>query len=308
MQAYFKPTHRNAIAVSQPPLAPLSLTQRMNLTGTPSESASTIESGKIFTGYLSDISDDESMPEDADCEDNKKEDEALLGIPATNKALAEPSESFPIRAPPPLKRCHLEVPARVKIQKAQEEHQKKLVLALDDIEKLVRSKQDIFEAGRNGLQSYRARAIQSYLWMVVHNKHNGMTASKIAAESQEFAANWGSRTVRKWVRHWVNDRALPISARGHHTKSFSLISDPTICAELRLFVRSNKWAMDPTKLVEFSQQKMVPNATKKYLEKIITDEMPRGLKRYMEFPWIQLKVGKGVSLQTACQFLYSEGF
>jgi len=28
--------------------------------------------------------------------------------------------------------------------------------------------------------------------MVVHNKHNGMTASQIAAESQGFAANWGA--------------------------------------------------------------------------------------------------------------------
>lgn len=74
MRAYFKPTHRNAVAVSQPPLAPLSSTQRMNLTGTPSESASTVESGEIYMGYLSDISDDEPMPEDADCEDNKKED------------------------------------------------------------------------------------------------------------------------------------------------------------------------------------------------------------------------------------------
>lgn len=317
MRAYFKPAQRNETTphtAPRPPLVPLSSTEtrRMDLTDTPSDcEAGTmggrLESGEIFTGYLSDISDDESMPEDADHEDNEKEDEEV-GIPATNEA----SESlFPICAPPPLKRRRLEVPARVKIQKAREERQKKLVLALDDIEKLVRSKQDIFEAGRNGLQSYRARAIQSYLWMVVHNKRNGMTASKIAAESQGFAANWGSRTVRKWVRHWINDRALPISARGRHTKSFSLISDPAIRAELRSFVRSNKWAMDPAKLVEFSQQRMVPEAAKKYLEKIVTDEMPRGLKRYMElelFPRIQLKVGKGVSLQTARRFLYREGF
>ena len=145
----------------------------------------------------------------------------------------------------------------------------------------------------------------------MHNKCNGMSASKITAESQGFAANWGSQTVWKWVRHWVNDRALLISARGCHTKSFSLISDPAIHAELRSFVHSNKWAMDPAKLVEFSQQKMVPSAAKKYLEKIVTNEMPTGLKWYMEvelFPRIQLKVGKGVSLQTAHQFLYSEGF
>jgi transposase len=90
-----------------------------------------------------------------------------------------------------------------------------------------------------------------------------------------------------------------------------LISDPAIRAELRSFVRSNKWAMDPKKLAKFSQQKMVPDVAKKYLEKIVADEMPRGLKRYMEvelFPQIHLKVGKGVSLQTARKFLHQEGF
>lgn len=65
------------------------------------------------------------------------------------------------------------------------------------------------------------------------------------------------------------------------------------------------------KLAEFSQQKMVPEAAKKYLEEIVADEMPKGLKQYMEielFPQIHLKAGKGVSLQTACQFLWREGF
>ena len=69
--------------------------------------------------------------------------------------------------------------------------------------------------------------------------------------------------------------------------------------------------MDPAKLAEFSQQKMVPEAAKKYLKRIVTDEMPRGLKRYMEvelFPRIHLKVGKGVSLQTTHRFLHREGF
>lgn len=98
MRAYFKPTH----TAPRLPLVPLSSTQSMDLTDTPSGSASVVESGEmIFMGYLSDISDDKSMPEDADCEDSEKEVEAV-GIPATNKASTEPS--FPIRAPPALKR------------------------------------------------------------------------------------------------------------------------------------------------------------------------------------------------------------
>jgi hypothetical protein len=39
--------------------------------------------------------------------------------------------------------------------------------------------------------------------------------------------------------------------------------------------------------------------------------MPKELKRYMEykiFPWIQLKVGQGISLSTACCWRQKEGF
>ena len=131
---------------------------------------------------------------------------------------------------------------------------------LKDIEKLINSKRDIFVAGHSSLQAYRARTIQSYLHIVVINKHKGVAASEIAAESQGFSAKWGARMVRKWVRGWVDKRELPLSARGHHTKSFSLLSDPAIRAELRSYVRSNKWAMDPAKLVEFSEQ-IIPSDT-----------------------------------------------
>lgn len=65
-------------------------------------------------------------------------------------------------------------------------------------------------------------------------------------------------------------------------QSFSLLSDPAICVELCLYVHSNKWAMDPAKLAEFLKNKMVPNAAEKYLCHIVDEEMPCGLKQYME--------------------------
>ena len=61
--------------------------------------------------------------------------------------------------------------------------------------------------------------------------------------------------------------------------------------------------MNPGKLTDFSQHKVIPATAKKYLHYIVDEEMPRGLKRYMElelFPRIQQKVTKGVSLETAC--------
>ncbi|KAF8220442.1 hypothetical protein L208DRAFT_1382661 [Tricholoma matsutake] len=209
--SYFQPTPTapTPSTVPQPSSIPHGLTQTIDLAAIPTALVVINQSSEIFTGYLSDVSDDKFMPEDDDHSDGEKEDERVRNIPSTN----EPSvPSFSIQPPPSLKQRHLKVPAHVKIQKAREEHQAGLALALQDIEKLIRSKRDIFEAGQEGLQPYRVRAIQSYLQMVVHNKCNGMTASQIAAESQGFAASWGAQMVRKWVQHWVKDRLLPISA------------------------------------------------------------------------------------------------
>ena len=92
---------------------------------------------------------------------------------------------------------------------------------------------------------------------------------------------------------------------------YSLLSDPAIAAELRAYVRSNKWAMDPGKLAEFTLGKLVPEAARQYLEHITTKEMPHGLKRYMEyelFPRIHLRIGRGISLSTARRWLHKEGF
>jgi len=117
--------------------------------------------------------------------------------------------------------------------------------------------------------------------------------------------------VRRWARKWVNSRELPVSFRGCHGKTFSLYDNPAIRDELRSFVRSNKWAVNPEKLVEFSKAKMVPTAAAHYLEHITNFEIPEGLKKYMElelFPRIQLKSSKGISLATARRLLRREGF
>jgi len=106
-------------------------------------------------------------------------------------------------------------------------------------------------------------------------------------------------------------RTLPGSERGSHIKSFSLLEDPAIRAELCSYLRSNKWSMNPAKLVEFSEKKMVPAAAEKYLHHLVDEEMPRALQRYMEvelFPRVQQKVVKGITLKTARQFLHKEGF
>lgn len=122
---------------------------------------------------------------------------------------------------------------------------------------------------------------------------------------------WGGRQLRGWSCHWLQTQVLPKSFTGQHAKVYSLLSNPTVAAELTAYVRSNKWAMDPTKLIQFSRNQLIDTAAYKYLQHIIQEEMPCGLKHYMEvglFPHIHLKVGQGISLSTACCWLCGKGF
>ena len=176
---------------------------------------------------------------------------------------------------------------------------------------MFKSKRTTFISGDRGLQATRAAAIETHLRLVLENGRHSIDASERAAESAGFAGRWGGRAVRKWTREYVSSRRLPVSHQGRHTRVYSLLSDPAIAAELRAYVRSNKWAMDPSKLNRFTQNKLVPQIADKYLRHIVQDEMPQGLKKYMDlelFPRIHLKVGCGISLATARRWLHADGF
>jgi predicted transcriptional regulator len=272
------------------------------------------EGDGIFDGYFSDedsadSDDDLDSLSGAELDGFSNDSHAPTSTSPLPGFLSRPG--FNVRAPPPQKRQKLAVPARVVCQQLREKHHKDLASALQHIEKLIRSKCNVFESGHAGLQAYRARAIQSCLCMMLHDGRKRVDTSERAAESQGFAAKWGGRLVRNWVRDWVQVRELPTSQKGRHIKAYTLLSDPTICAELRSYVCSNKWAMDPGKLAEFSKTNLVSTAAKQYLQHLTTHEMPAGLKRYMEielFPRVHLKVGKGISLRTARRWLHHEGF
>ena len=212
---------------------------------------------------------------------------------------------------PQRKRQRLNTPVLTARRNACENKHKILKGALKDIEKHIRSQKTIFAGGSRGLQSYHALAIESYLRLVVRKKYKVIPASQTAAEAFGFSKEWGSRQIRRWVRTWLNDRNLPGSNRGCHIKVRLLLDDPAIKAELRTYVRSNKWAINPEKLQKFTNQSMLPAEAAKYCQNICNEEIPWGLKKYLElelFPRIHMKVGKGISLSTACRWLQLEGF
>ncbi|KIK43232.1 hypothetical protein CY34DRAFT_106542, partial [Suillus luteus UH-Slu-Lm8-n1] len=241
-------------------------------------------------GYLSDLSTDTEDEEDT----------------------TESTESFSHHpTAPPLKRRKLDVPYRVERAKKRKRQLDDLAAALRNIEKVILSKKTQFAGGIHGLQAKRAHTVQSHLLLVVRNGRNFTDASQRAAESHGFASGWGGRQLRSWTRAWVNSRELPKSRCGCHTNVYSLLSDPDIAGECRTYLRSNKWAVNPEKLAQFTSGKLIHSAASKYLQHVVEEEMPKGLKKYLElelFPHIHMKVARGVSLSTARRWMRSEGF
>src|SRR6266478_1314866 len=123
--------------------------------------------------------------------------------------------------------------------------------------------------------------------MLTRNDCKRIDTLEHAAEAQGFAVRWGGRQVRAWVETWIDKRELPASRRGVHIKIFTLL-DPEIRAELRSYIHSSKWAMDPAKLADFSAQQMLPAAAKSYGSNLMSKELLKGLKQYLEvslLPW-----------------------
>jgi len=132
----------------------------------------------------------------------------------------------------PIKRRKLHVPYRDQRKRKQEATAKEQVKALTDLEKLMKSKKTEFVGGIWGLQACRTCAIESHLRLVVKNGRLFMDASEMVAESNGFALRWGGRQVCSWTRAWIRTRNLPVSMQGKHAKVYSLLSDPTVAAEL----------------------------------------------------------------------------
>ncbi|KAJ3885508.1 hypothetical protein GG344DRAFT_59121, partial [Lentinula edodes] len=185
-----------------------------------------------------------------------------------------------------------------------EKREEILTSALKDIDKLILSKKTNFVNGHNGLQATRARSVRSTLTMVVERKKGLINASRIAAEAHNFAVEWGSRCIRRWTQDWIKTRELPHSNRGRHAKVYSLLSDPTARDAIRAYLRTNKWSLDPPKLKKLFANELAPDEAHEYSRQIISQEMPRGLKSFVEetlLPSMQCKPSHlGLSLYVLC--------
>ena len=127
----------------------------------------------VWPGYQSDLPEDVESSD----EDNWEEEE-----PRMKKQ----------------RRRTLEVPAREAHRIKREKRKIEWMKGLTEIDKLVKSRKTQWEAGEHGVQAQRARAIQSYLHLVVRNGHSRINASQMAAETHGFSATHGGRLIRQY--------------------------------------------------------------------------------------------------------------
>jgi len=133
----------------------------------------------IFTGYLSDLSDDESQVED-DCDLDGNADDECHTHSSNNKISISPvpETQFQITQPLPLKHHHLDVPYHAEHQQLWDKHCCLLEKALFDVEKLIASKKMKFEAGCGVCKLFRlGQSKFTSLWSWRTNKKGWMLQS-----------------------------------------------------------------------------------------------------------------------------------
>ncbi|KAH8927610.1 hypothetical protein BT69DRAFT_1213772, partial [Atractiella rhizophila] len=86
---------------------------------------------------------------------------------------------------------------------------------------------------------------------------------------------------------------------------------PEIREELRAWMRSQKFSMDPARVIDYSQAHMIPAAVEKHARNQVKNNLPDRLRSYINltlFPHIEWKPSKGISKRTVRRWLKKEGF
>ena len=227
--------------------------------------------------YLSDVSEDTSHELEDDVDEEQLPDTALQ-----SETGSDCHSDSGLSVVLPRKRHHLDIPYHVQRIQRRESHLTRLRAALADLVKMLKSARMRLVGGPNGLQAHCCHVIRAHLDLVVRNQCLWADAAEWAAETNGFSPSWGGCQLHGWTYQWVTNRKLPESFRGRHAKTASVLAIPSIKTELRAYLQSNKWSVDPATLAKFTANEMLPKEAARYLRNLVDDEMPLALKRYLE--------------------------
>lgn len=139
----------------------------------------------MFGGYESDLPEDDPLEPPSD--DEWGVEGVCEDVQQADSEFEDGGEEEPAR-----KRQHrkLDIPAREARRQKKTNRRKDLARALKSIDKKIKSRKTQWNGGEHGLEAMRARAIRSYLQLVLKGM-NGLPASEIAAQSSNLAKTSG---------------------------------------------------------------------------------------------------------------------
>lgn len=130
------------------------------------------------------------------------------------------------------------------------------------------------------LQIQRTQALSEFYNLLLKEKTR-MKASVQVSENKGRGKNYWLRFLRKWARNYEMHQILPTSGHLGYARARSILLEPDIQFAIQKYIRSCKWAMDPSKLQRFLKNEMSKEDAEAYAREISEAEMPIGVSTYL---------------------------
>ena len=94
----------------------------------------------------------------------------------------------------------------------------------------------------------RLMAVGMYFRQLNDGKQK-IEASEIVSTSLGWTKIHKGRCIRSWSKQWVHNHTVPLSKRGKHLKTKSLLDHEDIAAQIGSYLRSDKFGINPKKIM-----------------------------------------------------------
>lgn len=105
------------------------------------------------------------------------------------------------------------------------------------------------------IEKVRMYAMLSYLRLIERGKRK-VEASVIVAEAAG-KGRYRARAIRTWTNNYMKSGSIPISLQGKHVKTWSFLWDDDILVQIKSFLRSEKWDINPEALASHVNEEIL---------------------------------------------------
>lgn len=130
------------------------------------------------------------------------------------------------------------------------------------------------------LQMQRTQALSQFYNHILAGKTRTQAFLQVSEGVNRGKTYW-PRRLREWVRDFEYYEILPTSALINHSRTRSILLDPDIQFAIQKYLRSCKWAMDPSKLQRFFKNELSKEDAEAYAVEISQSDMPTGVSAFL---------------------------